>query len=392
MAAFLELSFDLGALDAHSAESAAFDCGAFAVTFVDARDDPASHPAKSVLEPAPGETPLWPATRMKCLFANPVTPGVNAPATVAAALAATLGIDASRIETQTLADRPWEREWLKDFHAMRFGRRLWVCPNHERVSAPDAVIVSLDPGLAFGTGTHASTALCLEWLDAHLSDSPASAEHFEERQAKGLDAHFPDSPAPAEHFGERRAQGLDAHFPDSPAPAEHFGERRAQGLDTHFPDSPMPAEHFGEREAQGLDAPLPRATRVIDYGCGSGVLGIAAARLGAAEVHAYDIDPQALIATADNARANDVHAKVQVYASAGALPSGMDVLLANILASTLCLLAPRFAALLRPGGQVVLAGLMSQEVAEVTAAYAACFDVARFGERDGWACLTGRRR
>jgi len=213
---------------------------------------------------------------------------------------------------------------------------LWVCPNHERVSAPDAVIVALDPGLAFGTGTHASTALCLEWLDAHLSDSPA--------------------------------------------PAEHFGERQAKGLDTHLSDSPAPAEHF------------TRGMRVIDYGCGSGVLGIAAARLGAAEVHAYDIDPQALIATADNARANDVQARVQVHASADALPSGMDVLLANILASPLCLLAPRFAALLRPGGQVVLSGLMSHEVAEVTAAYAACFDVVRFGERDGWACLTGRRR
>jgi len=320
MAAFLELSFDLGALDAHAAESAAFDCGAFAVTFVDARDD------SPVLEPAPGETPLWPATRVKCLFANAAALDVNAPATVAAALAATLGIDASQIETQSLADRAWEREWLKDFHAMRFGRRLWVCPHHERVSAPDAVIVSLDPGLAFGTGTHASTALCLEFLDAHFLASPA------------------------------------------------------------------PAEHFGKGQVQGLEAPLPRGTRVIDYGCGSGVLAIAAARLGAAEVHAYDIDPQALIATADNARANDVQARLQVHASAAALPSGADVLLANILAAPLCLLAPRFAALLRPGGQVVLAGLMSQEAAEVTAAYAPCFDVVRFGERDGWACLTGRRR
>jgi len=326
MAAFLELSFDLGALEAHTAESAAFDCGAFAVTFVDARDDAVNHPTRSVLEPAPGETPLWPATRVKCLFANAAAPGVNVPATVAAALATTLGIDASQIQTQTVADRAWEREWLKDFHAMRFGRRLWVCPNHERVSAPDAVIVSLDPGLAFGTGTHASTALCLEWLDAH------------------------------------------------------------------FPDSPAPAEHFARDQARGREALLPRGTRVIDYGCGSGVLGIAAARLGAAEVHAHDIDPQALIATADNARANDVHARLQVHASAAALPSGTDVLLANILAAPLCLLAPRFTALLRPGGQLVLAGLMSHEVAEVTAAYATCFDVVRFGERDGWACLTGRRR
>jgi ribosomal protein L11 methyltransferase len=335
--AFLELSFDLGTLDADTAENAAFACGAFAVTFVDARDDPGRHRAKSgpthgaglsplhkmpdfvgtpVLEPGVGETPLWPATRVKCLFASSAVPEVNPPATVAAALAAALGIDASQVETQTVADRAWEREWLKDFHAMRFGRRLWVCPQHERVSAPDAVIVWLDPGLAFGTGTHASTALCLEWLDKH--------------------------------------------FPDSPAPAEHFGQRQA--------------------------------ARVIDYGCGSGVLAIAAARLGAAEVHAFDIDPQALIATADNARANDVQARLQVHASAGTLPSGTDVLLANILAAPLCVLAPRFAALLRPGGQVVLAGLMSHQVAEVTAAYASCFDVAGVGERDGWACLTGRRR
>ena len=297
MDAFLELSFDLGALDADSAESAAFACGAFAVTFVDARDDP-------VLEPAPGEMPLWAATRVKCLFppAAAHEPGLRA--TVASALAATLGIDVSRIETRLLADRPWEREWLKDFHAMRFGRRLWVCPHHEHVSAPDAVVVALDPGLAFGTGTHASTALCLTWLDAHL----------------------------------------------------------------------------------------PEGAHVIDYGCGSGVLAIAAARLGASEVHAHDIDPQALIATADNASANDVLRRLQVHASAATLPGGTDVLLANILAAPLCALAPRFAALLRPGGQVVLAGLMAHEAAEVTAAYRACFDVVRFGERDGWVCLTGRCR
>ena len=305
--AFLELSFDLAALDADRAESAALACGAFAVTFVDARDDPVA--GTPVLEPAPGEMPLWAATRMKCLFppAAAHEPGLR----LAAALAATLGIDVSQIETRLLADRPWEREWLKDFHAMRFGRRLWVCPHHEHVGAPDAVVVALDPGLAFGTGTHASTALCLTWLDAH--------------------------------------------FPDSPAPAE-------------------------------------QGAKVIDYGCGSGVLAIAAARLGAAEVHAHDIDPQALIATTDNAAANDVLSRLRVHASAATLPGGADVLLANILAAPLCALAPRFGALVRPGGQVVLAGLMAHEAAEVTAAYRACFDVVRFGERDGWACLTGRRR
>ena len=326
MAAFLELSFELGALDADTAERAAVACGAFAVTFVDARDDP-------VLEPAPGEMPLWSATRVKCLFGPAAVTEPNARATVAAVLAATLGIDVSRIEAECVSDRAWEREWLKDFHAMRFGRRLWVCPRHERVSAPNAVIVSLDPGLAFGTGTHASTALCLEWLDAHM----------------------PEPPVPAEHSGERPVQGLDAHMPEPLVPAE------------------------------------PVAL-VIDYGCGSGVLGIAAARLGAGVVHAFDIDPQARIATADNARVNEIQARLQVHADATTLPSGSDVLLANILAAPLCTLAPRFAALVRPGGQLVLAGLMAHEVPEVTAAYAACFDVVRFGERDGWTCLTGRRR
>jgi ribosomal protein L11 methyltransferase len=331
VAAFLELSFDLGSLDAQTAESAAFDCGALAVTFVDARDDP-------LFEPAPGATPLWPATRVKCLFAAAEPRTYAAPVL---ALAARLGIDTALIEVLPIADRAWEREWLEDVHASRFGRRLWVCPHHERVSAPDAVVVALDPGLAFGTGTHASTALCLTWLDAH----------------------FPASPASAEHFAAGRSHGLDAHFPAPPASAEHFAGAY----------------------------PL-RGARVIDYGCGSGVLGIAAARLGAAEVHAFDIDPQALLATAENARANDVQARLRVHASADALPHCTDVLLANILAAPLCALAPCFAALVRPDGQVVLAGLMEHEAAEVTAAYATCFDVVRFGERDGWVCLAGKRR
>jgi ribosomal protein L11 methyltransferase len=187
--------------------------------------------------------------------------------------------------------------------------------------------------------------------------------------------HFPDSPASAEHFEQKRAHGLDMHFPDSPASAEHFEARRAHGLDMHFPDSPAPAEHF-----------------VIDYGCGSGILGLAAAKLGAAAVHAYDIDPQALIATHDNAVANGIAGKLHLHESAATLPAGVDVLLANILSGPLCALAQRFAALVRPGGSVALAGLMRSEAADVTAAYAPWFDVTRFAEHDGWVCLSGRRR
>jgi 2-polyprenyl-3-methyl-5-hydroxy-6-metoxy-1,4-benzoquinol methylase len=212
--------------------------------------------------------------------------------------------------------------------------------------------------------------LCLEWLDAH----------------------FPGSPAPAEHFGARQSHGLDAHFPASPAPAEHFGARQSHGLDAHFPESPRSTEHFAAGQPRRLDAHFTPGARVIDYGCGSGVLALAAARLGAAEVHAFDIDPQALIATRDNARANGVESVLRVHQRDATLPGGVDLLLANILAEPLRQLAPRFAALLRPGGQVVLAGLMEREAADVTAAYAACFDVDRSGDRDGWVCLAGRRR
>ena len=311
---YVELSFELGALAPERAEAAAFACGACAVTFVDACDDP-------VLEPAPGEVRLWPATRVKCLFAQD-----QDAADLPGALSATLGLDPALIGAQRLPDRAWEREWLRDFHALRFGRRLWVCPHHEHVSEPGAIVVALDPGLAFGTGTHASTALCLEWLDAHLSGPPAAAEHSVETRAHGLDAHL----------------------------------------------------------APGM--------RVIDYGCGSGVLALAAVKLGARDAHCFDIDAQALIATRANAAANGIGSQVHVHASTATLPAAADVLLANILAGPLCALAARFASLLRPGGEVVLAGLMAHEVAEVTAAYSACFDVARFGERGDWVGLAGRRR
>ena len=240
-------------------------------------------------------------------------------------LAAALALDPARIELRAVAERVWEREWLEHFHAMRFGERLWVCPHHERVSAPGAVVVALDPGLAFGTGTHPSTALCLTWLDAYFSGSPL----------------------PAEHFVERRSQGLDAH--------------------------------------------LAPGARVIDYGCGSGVLALAAAKLGAREVHCFDIDPQALSAARANAAANAVAARVLVHEHPDTLPAAADLLLANILCGPLCALAPRFAGLLRRHGEVVLAGLMQHEAADVTGAYAPCFDVVPFGEREGWVGLAGRR-
>lgn len=291
-AAFVELSFELRDLDSAVVEDACFECGATSVTFTDLHDDP-------VLEPAPGEFRLWPATRVQALFGGDMD-------TVAMirVLAAAIGIPEDRFATRPIEDRVWEREWLKDFHAMRFGERLWVVPHHEHVSDPGAVLVKLDPGLAFGTGTHPTTALCLEWLEGHLQ--------------------------------------------------------------------------LGDT--------------VIDYGCGSGILAIAAAKLGARYASCFDIDPQALIATRDNATANEMGARVQVYESADDLPRPVDVLVANILSGPLCELAPTFSELVRPGGSLLLAGLMEHQVAEVTQAHSAWFDMHPFGKRDDWVGLSGRRR
>jgi len=289
---WLSLTFDLEDLSAQLCEEACFEAGAVSVTFTDRRDDP-------VLEPAPGEVRLWPDSRLQALFEADADPRA-----VVALLQQRLDREPPGLAIERLEDRLWEREWLKDFHAMRFGQRLWVCPRHEVTAEPGAVVVLLDPGLAFGTGTHATTAMCLEWLDAHP----------------------------------------------------------------------------------------PAGTRVIDYGCGSGILAIAALKLGAREAHCFDIDPQALIATTDNARDNGVSDRLVIQERAAALPAGCDVLLANILSGPLCRLAPDFAALVRSGGRLVLSGLMEHQEPEVTQSHAPWFDVHRIALRDGWVALEARRR
>ena len=288
---YLALSFEVDSIDPEQAETTCFEIGALSVTFSDEQDD-------AVLEPLPGEVRLWPHTRLTALFA-----AEQADAGLIVRLAAALGLPLERLQAQSLADRAWEREWLRDFHAMRFGRRLWVSPRHETVHADDSVIVRLDPGLAFGTGTHASTALCLTWLDG------------------------------------------------------------------------MPLD--------GLD--------VIDYGCGSGVLGIAALKLGARCVHAFDLDPQALLATRENAADNGVAAELRICEDASRLPQECDVIVANILSETLMALAPALAARVSSSGSVLLAGILAPQEPEVAACYAPWFDMGRFAERDGWVALQGRR-
>jgi ribosomal protein L11 methyltransferase len=292
----LSVTFDLDGLDPEAVEDACFAAGAVSLSFTDQRDDP-------ILEPAPGEFRLWPATRLQAMF-EPEGPDRAAfAAALSATLAGVLGIEAARIAVADVADKAWEREWLKDFHPMRFGERLWICPSHAEVDAPGAVVVRLDPGLAFGTGTHPTTRLCLEWLDAGLRPG----------------------------------------------------------------------------------------ARAIDFGCGSGVLAVAAAQLGAASVEAHDIDPQALLATRENAAVNGVAARVAVVADADDLRPGADLVLANILSGPLVALAPRLAGLLAPGGTLVLAGLLDEQAPEVVAAYAPGLRLETWRRLDGWSCLAGRR-
>jgi ribosomal protein L11 methyltransferase len=290
VADYLALSVDLMGQDPEAAEAACFAAGALSVTLTDAVDD-------AILEPAPGEVRLWPQTVLQAMF-----PASHADPAAIIGLAQTLNVSTDCIRVEHVADRAWEREWLKDFHAMRFGRRLWIVPHHELPPQdPTAVVVRLDPGLAFGTGTHPSTALCLSWLDAAL----------------------------------------------------------------------------------------PERATVIDYGCGSGVLGIAAVLLGAAAAHCYDIDPQALIATRDNSASNHVETGVHVYESAEQLPEQAHVVLANILAGTLIELAPKLCKLLCPGGHLVLAGILNQQAQEVRAGFQPWCDLSIFAERDGWSALSG---
>lgn len=299
--AFLQLDLAIGAADPSPFEDALFAAGALSVTLEDAADNP-------VLEPAPGTTPLWPSVRVKALFEASADPLV-----IEAVLRSELPQPLPDLSFAQLADRPWEREWLKDFQPMQFGERLWICPDGQRPEFSGSslttrrsppVFIDLDPGLAFGTGTHPTTALCLTWLD-----------------------------------------GVELH-----------------------------------------------GKSVIDYGCGSGILAIAALKLGAASALAVDIDPQAIIATKENAARNDVADRIEAHTVAEMDAQSADIVLANILAEPLITLAATLARLVKPGGHIVLSGLLTEQAAQVAAHYATWFDIAPVSVRDGWARIDGIRK
>lgn len=286
-----QLVLEIGPDQSESFEDCLLAAGALAISLEDRADQP-------LFEPPPGATPLWDRIRLTALLPQDADP-------VKLLLELAAQCHPSPLPPHRvvyLADEVWERAWLKDFQPLRFGERLWVVPSVHTPPDPGAVNLRLDPGLAFGTGTHPTTALCLEWL----------------------------------------------------ARADVTGQR------------------------------------VIDYGCGSGILGIAAALLGAAQVAAVDIDPQALTAAQDNARRNDLAGRIR-SGSPEDLSESAELLLANILAGPLEALAPRFRSLLVPGGWLVMAGLLSRHVAPLQAAYADWIDLHPVAEREGWVCLAGQR-
>lgn len=263
-----------------------------AVTVLDAGDD-------ITVENAPHEQPVFETARVTGLFASdtPAEP-------IERSLRDALGEDV-RVTTSTLADAHWASAWLARHPPLRFGRRLWIAPHEAPVDADDdAVIVRLDPGLAFGTGTHPTTALCLEWL----------------AQADLAGAH------------------------------------------------------------------------ILDYGCGSGILAVAAARLGAASVTAVDIDDQAVRATRENAQRNDVNARIKTPAIDAIGARTFDIVLANILAQPLITLADTLTGHAAPDAPLVLSGLLTRQIDDVKNAYTGAFTFGDGALRDDWVRLDARRR
>lgn len=292
---YFQVLIDVSGDSVDRLESSLEALGAASVTFSDRGDEP-------ILEPGPGEVPLWRQLRATALF----DAAEHDPDALHRALCQAMGQE--RLPgwaVERLPDRAWERAWLDDFRPMRFGERLWICPT--TADAPDdaaAVVIWLDPGLAFGTGTHPTTALCLAWLD--------------EQQLAGR--------------------------------------------------------------------------TVVDYGCGSGILAIAALKLGAAHCIAVDNDPQALRATRENAARNGVAERLSVIHSDDTPTAAADVLVANILSRTLCELSGRLMRLLVDDGPFALSGILSDQAETVSDAYGPYAALGEIRHRDDWVLVQGRRR
>ncbi|WP_230125839.1 50S ribosomal protein L11 methyltransferase, partial [Pseudomonas sp. Bi70] len=288
----LQLRLAITPEQAPTYEDALLDVGAVSVTFMDAEDQP-------IFEPDLGTTPLWSHTHLLALFEA----DTDADALVAH-LRLLTGGDLPEHHIERIEDQDWERSWMDGFAPMRFGQRLWIVPSWHEAPQPDAVNLLLDPGLAFGTGTHPTTSLCLQWLDG-----------------------------------------------------------------------------------QALEG-----CSVLDFGCGSGILAIAALLLGAPRAVGTDIDPQALEASRDNAGRNGIaDERFPVYLPADLPQEPADVVVANILAGPLVSLAPQITRLVKSGGRLALSGILAEQAEEVRAAYAADFQLDPTATLDGWVRISGVR-
>lgn len=293
---WLQISITITKDNAELAETSLFSAGAQTVTLTDAADQP-------ILEPGPNETPVW---------NNVVITGLFDFNNNQQQLLDSISQDLNNINfscnAEILEDQNWTRAWMDHFHEMQFGPRLWVCPLHIEPPDPNAINLRLDPGLAFGTGTHPTTALCLSWLDQHIKSQDA----------------------------------------------------------------------------------------ILDYGCGSGILAIAACMLGAKHSDGVDIDPQALIATHDNAEINQVSDQINTY-----LPDDFqkqhsdkqyDVVAANILSGPLAEIAPMLAKHTRTNGDIVLSGILREQAVTVLDAYSDFFKMDAPVFEEDWVLLHGRKK
>lgn len=303
---FLELTLPCREAEHPRYERALEDVGALAVTMLDADADTSNE--RAILEPGVGETPLWSALTLTALFSH----DADALHLLAALEAFDPALDWSRARFRNVEDQDWERAWMDRYVPLRFGARTWIVPWNqplpEGATDADAAVVRLDPGLAFGSGTHPTTSLCLQWLDALA--------------ARG--------------------------------------------------------------ELQGRD--------VLDFGCGSGILALAALKLGAARALGVDNDPQALIATRDNAERNGVGAALDACLPQNAPDARYPVVVANILASALDALAETLAARVDAGGRIALSGILDGQQAPLLARYGAWFDALHVAVDGDWVRIDGVRR
>ena len=296
---WLELSLRCRAHDESRLELALQDCGALSVTLLDAAD---AENERAILEPGVGETPLWPEIIMTALF----DADSNEDLLLQSLEAFDEELDLSSAQFTRVEDQDWERAWMDQFKPMKFGERTWIVPWNLEVpdEAKGQVLIRLDPGLAFGSGTHPTTALCLQWLDS-------------------------------------------------------------------------------------IDLKNKTA---LDFGCGSGILALAALKLGAKSAVGVDNDPQALIATHDNAERNEVGKRLKVYLPEDESDATYPVVVANILASALESLASLLAKRTQAGGLIALSGILQGQETDLLEHYSQWFDELQATQLEDWMRITGRRK